>query len=291
VIVCLTFLVAAPAATASSTRQRILSVAEQKIGYHDYGDFCTNFGACEEWCSLFVTWVWQRAGIPVPRLAFTGYLYDWARSSTEALGPRGVPRPGDAVLFGSGPASVSTSLHTGIVEGVYPGYLVTIEGDSLHAVRRFVVPLRDPQLVGEPGPIYAYASPVAAGNGDRRASARSAAVSSFPPLPSALIARQDFVPRGSLQHRRLLRAIAALRAFQHMPYRTGQVLINWTGVDSGGLVEVRVTSAMPLSFARSAWLSFLRRFNDAGYAYTVSFQTPPDPPLSNPQPSITAARH
>jgi hypothetical protein len=288
-IICLTFLVAAPTAAASGTRRRILSVAEQKLGYHDYGHFCTKFGPCEEWCALFLTWVWERAGVQIPSLAFTGYLYDWARSSTRVLGPRGVPEPGDAVLFGTGPATVSTSLHTGVVEGVYPGYLVTIEGDSLHAVRRFVVPLRDPQLVGEPGPIYAYASPVAAG-GERRLSSRSAAVSSFPGVPSALIARQDLVARGSPQRRRLLHAIAALRAFQHMPYRTGQVLINWTGVDSRGLVEVRVTSSMPLSFARSAWRSFLRRFNDAGYAYTVSFQAPPDPPIGSAQPSITAAR-
>jgi hypothetical protein len=97
------------------------------------------------------------------------------------------------------------------------------------------------------------------------------------------------VSRRSLQRRRLLGAIAALRAFQHMPYRTAQVLINWTGVDSRGLVEVRVTSAMPLSFAQNAWYSFLHRFNDAGYAYTVSFQAPPDPPVSNSPPSITAA--
>jgi hypothetical protein len=273
----LIFVVAASAAAASGRRQRILSVAEQRIGYHDHGDFCTRFGPCEEWCSLFVSWVWERAGVQVPRLAFTGYLYAWARNSTKVLGPGGVPEPGDAVLFGTGPASVSTSRHTGVVEGVYPGYLVTIEGDSLHAVRRYVVPLRDPRLVGEPGPIYGYASPVAAG-GARGVSARSAAVPSFPALPSALIARQHFVPRRSLQRRRLLRAIAAVRAFQHMPYRTGQVLIDWTGVDRRGLVEVRVTSAMPLSFARSAWYSFLRRFSDAGYAYTVSFQAPPDPP-------------
>jgi hypothetical protein len=48
---------------------------------------------------------------------------------------------------------------------------------------------------------------------------------------------------------------------------------------------------MPLSFARSAWASFLRRFNDAGHAYTVSFQAPPDPPVTSPGPPITAARH
>src|SRR5947209_474999 len=152
-------LLGAPTA-ASAVRGRILTLARQEIGYHEPGDYCTIFGPCEEWCSLFVTWVWRHAGVPVPSLAFTGYLYDWARSAASVRGRRSVPRPGDAVLFGSGPSSVSTSLHVGIVEAAYPGYLVTIEGDSLHGVRRFVVPVRTPQRVGEPGPIYGYASPV-----------------------------------------------------------------------------------------------------------------------------------
>jgi hypothetical protein len=288
VAVCASLLAAAPAAVASPTRQRILSIAEQEIGYHDHGDFCTRFGPCETWCSLFVTWVWGRAGVAVPSLAFTGYLYDWSLGSTYVIGPRAVPKPGDAVLFGTGPASVNTSLHTGIVEAVYPGYLVTIEGDSLRAVRRYVVPVRNPQLVGEPGPIYGYASPVdaVAGSG---AGARSAAASRFPSLPPALIARQNHARSASPEHRRLLRAIAALRAFQHMPFQSGGVLINWTGVDSQGLVEVEVSSAMPLSYAVLAWQAFLRRFHDAGHAYTVSFQTPPDPPVSGSVPPASGS--
>jgi hypothetical protein len=277
VAVCALLLVTAPTAVAGPTRQRILSIAEQEIGYHDQGDFCTKFGPCETWCSLFVTWVWGHAGVPVPSLAFTGYLYDWSLGSTYVIGARGVPKPGDAVLFGTGPDSVNTSLHTGIVEAVYPGYLVTIEGDSLHAVRRFVVPLRDPQLVGEPGPIYGYASPAGA-------AARAAAASRFPSLPLAANARQNHAPSASPEHRRLVRAIAALRAFQHMPFQSGGVLIDWTGVDSQGLVEVQVSSAMPLSSAVLAWQAFLRRFHDAGHAYTVSFQTPPDPPVGGSPP-------
>jgi len=282
--VCATVLLCAQAATAGTIRQRILSVAEQEIGYHDHGYYCTKFGPCETWCSLFVTWVWREAGVPVPSLAFTGYLYDWARDSTYVLGPRGVPAPGDAVLFGSGPWSVETSLHTGVVEAVYPGYLVTIEGDSWHGVRRYVVPLRDPQLVGEPGPIYAYASPLGA-RGNRAVSVRSAAAA-FPAFSPALITRQEFAPRKSSEQQRLLRAIAALRAFQHMPYRTAGVFINWTGVDTRGLVRVSVTSQMPMSDAINAWVAFLRRFDDAGHAYTVTFDAPPDPPVDSSPPSI-----
>ena len=35
----------------------------------------------------------------------------------------------------------------------YPGYLVTIEGDTQHRVERFVVPIRHPRRIGELGPI------------------------------------------------------------------------------------------------------------------------------------------
>jgi len=284
VVLCATCLPAVPAAaaSASNTRQRVLSLAEQQIGYHDYGDYCTLFGPCESWCSLFVTWVWERAGVPVPSLGFTGYLYDWAASWTHVLSPSDLPTPGDAVLFGTGPASVNTSLHAGIIEGVYPGYLVTIEGDSLHAVRRFVVSLRHPQRVGEPGPIYGYASPVGVGDG---LAARRPALSRFPALPGAVVGRQDRAR--ATEQQRLVHAIAALRAFQHMPLRTPQLLIDWNGINRLGLVEVEVTSTMPLASARRAWQAFLRRFGDAGHAYTVSFQTPPDPPVSSSAPSIS----
>jgi hypothetical protein len=284
-VLCATVLFCAQAATAGTIRQRILSVAEQEIGYHDYGYYCTKFGPCDTWCSLFVTWVWREAGVPVPSLAFTGYLYDWARDSTYVLGPRGGPAPGDAVLFGSGPWSVETSLHTGVVEAVYPGYLVTIEGDSLHGVRRYVVPLRDPELVGEPGPIYAYASPLGA-RGNRGGSIRSP-VTALPAFSPSLITRQEFAPRKLSEQRRLLRAIAALRAFQHMPYRTADMFINWTGVDTRGLVRVSVTSQMPMSYAINAWEAFLRRFDDAGHAYTVTFDAAPDPPVASSPPSIS----
>ena len=283
--VCAIVLLCAQAARAGTIRQRILQVADQEIGYHDHGHYCTKFGPCETWCSLFVTWVWREAGVPVPSLAFTGYLYAWARDSTHVLGPRGVPQPGDAVLFGSGPQSVDTSLHTGVVEAVYPGYLVTIEGDSLHGVRRYVVPLRHPQLVGEPGPIYAYASPLGA-RGNPAVLTRSAATA-FPAFSPALTTRQEFAPRKSSQRQRLLRAIAALRAFQHMPYRTAEVFINWTGVDQRGLVRVSVNTQMPMSYAINAWEAFLRRFDDGGHAYTVTFDAPPDPPAASSPPSIS----
>jgi hypothetical protein len=192
-------------------------------------------------------------------------MYDWAKRWTAVIPPGGTPQPGDAVLFGTGPQSVATSVHTGIVQAVYPGYLVTIEGDVFHGVRRFVVPVRNPQAIGEPAPIYGYAAPVPPSTSTARA---SAAFVRFPALPPAMIGRQASMSSGDV----LLRTIAALRAFQHMPYRMPHARINWTGVSSQGLVEVRVTTSGSLRTARKAWRRFLHRFGDAGRAYQVSFR-------------------
>ena len=71
-----------------------------------------------------------------------------------------------------------------------------------------------------------------------------------------------------------------------MPYRTADVFINWTGVDKRGLVQVSVNTQMPMSYAINAWEAFLRRFDDAGHAYTVTFDAPPDPPAASSPPSI-----
>lgn len=283
-------LVAPAIAAGSTTRSRILALAARQIGYHDSGYFCTKYGPCELWCSLFVTWVWDHEGVHVPSLAFTGYLYDWSKTETYVLRPSAVPQPGDAVLFGSGPQTVDTSLHTGIVEAAYPGYLVTIEGDSAHAVRRYVVPIHHPQSVGEPGPIYAYASPLTGGGS--LASARKASVERFPAMSREMIGRQASM--ASARPDPLTRAIASLRAFQHMPYQMPNAKINWTAVNPNGKVAVRVTSAKSLQAASAAWLRFLHRFDDAGRAYQVTFQATGTPPIANvpvaaAPPSITGA--
>ncbi len=113
-------------------RAAIVAAAESQVGADPVpGSFCNPFGPCEPWCSLFVTWAWQQAGVPVPSLAFTGDLYDWAAATTAVADPTAQPLPGDAVLYGTGPASVDTSLHVGIVAQVWPdGAVVTIEGDA-----------------------------------------------------------------------------------------------------------------------------------------------------------------
>lgn len=261
-------------AQAASLRRRILRVAESKLGYTERGNYCTEFGPCEVWCALFATWVWERAGVPIPHYAFVGYVWDWAAEYTSVLiGPGGNPQPGDTVMFGTGPRTVKTAPHMGIVEAVYPKYLVTIEGDVMHGVRRVVVPRRHPQAAGEPGPIWGYAEPVAR-------EAVPAAVTD-PALASAY-GTIPIRPTGKLGpgDRRLLKTLRGLRAFQHMPFRGSGYRIVWTGVDDRGRVEVTVTTKQVLSKAEADWTAFLRRFGGTASAYAVTYEAAPNPPVS-----------
>ncbi len=255
----------------TGVRGRIIRLAASQLGYHDHGPYCNKYGPCEEWCSLFATWAWGGAGVSIPSLPFTGSVYDWAAATTYVLPPTARPRPGDAVLFGTGPATVSSSRHIGIVEAVYPGYIVTIEGDSSHRVLRYVVPLSAPWKVGEPGRIYAFASPVPRAGATRAAGAPA-------PLSAARLRRalalQAARHRVSAEDRRLQRTIRRLRAFQHMPYHAGGVTIEWLSVNSQGKILVGVVSPGTITDAQAAWERFLARYGDSGAAYQVSYYTP-----------------
>ncbi len=95
------------------------------------GAYCNPYGPCEEWCALFATWAWENAGIPIPRFAFTGDIWNWAAGYGGALPPTVVPAVGDAVLYGTGPSGTATSVHVGIVTQVWPDdAIMTVAGDS-----------------------------------------------------------------------------------------------------------------------------------------------------------------
>ena len=296
-------LAAAPARTssagsASALRARIVRTATHEIGYSEPGNYCTKFGPCEAWCSLFVTWVWRHAGVAIPRLPFTGNLYQWAKARNAALGPRGRPAPGDAVLFGTGPWTIHSSLHVGIVQAVYPHYLVTIEGDSAHAVRRYVVPLGDPLRAGEPGPIYAYASPLSrprrqsyidspAALAGAAAFAVATVVTAADTIAQAPATNQRLARAAEFEGTRLLATIRALGAFQHMPFHTSYLQIDWTGLDRLGRVRVSVDARLSPAYAGLAWQRFLHRFGDPGTAYVVSYRSGSGVPVAFSPPSIT----
>jgi CHAP domain len=110
----------------------IVSIAASQLGPSSRGGgYCNPYGPCEEWCALFATWVWERAGVAIPRYAFVGDVYYWAHRHTAVLRADARPRPGDLVLYGTGPQSVRTSPHIGVVAQVWPdGAIDTVEGDA-----------------------------------------------------------------------------------------------------------------------------------------------------------------
>jgi hypothetical protein len=91
-------------------------------------------------------------------------MYYWAQDHTEVLPPTAVPLPGDAVLYGSGPWSTSSSVHVGLVAQVWPdGAIVTIEGDAGPAASgSLAVIINGPYLPSQSAsyngmPVYAFA--------------------------------------------------------------------------------------------------------------------------------------
>jgi hypothetical protein len=146
---------------------RIVGIAASQLGPSpDAGRFCNPYGPCEEWCALFATWVWEHAGIPIPRYSFVGSVYAWAKAHTAVIPVGATPSPGDLVLYGTGPQSVQTSAHIGVVAQVWPdGEIDTIEGDAGPGQGgRTAVLVNGPYLPSQSFfangfPIYGYAVP------------------------------------------------------------------------------------------------------------------------------------
>jgi hypothetical protein len=154
--------------TAGASGEAIVRVARLQLGEaeHPPGSNCTKYGPCEEWCALFVAWVWQHAGIAMAGgtdpYAYSGTFYGWvAEHGGRDLAPTATPSPGDAVIYGRGP---DESEHIGIVEAVFGKEIVTIEGNFADRVER-VGPFLPwlAQGEGEPGPVWAYVEPPTAG--------------------------------------------------------------------------------------------------------------------------------
>jgi hypothetical protein len=173
--------------SSGASGNEIVRIAESQLGRSEspIGSNCNPYGPCVEWCSLFVAWVWERAGVPLKGgtapYAYSGTIYEWARDHEEGalpgaaapgdppllsaqpngarvLPPTATPAPGDAVLYGSGPTE---SDHVGIVERVFPdGEITTIDGNFGDRVARSgpFLPSRAVQW-GMPAPIFGYAHP------------------------------------------------------------------------------------------------------------------------------------
>ena len=144
--------------------EEIVRIARTQLGEAEFplGSNCTKYGPCVEWCALFVAWVWQHAGVEMAGgttpYAYSGSFFGWVTEhGGKDLLPTATPSPGDAVMFGYGPTDMD---HVGIVESVFGGEIVTIDGnfgDHVSRVGPFSPALAE--LEGEPAPIFAYAEP------------------------------------------------------------------------------------------------------------------------------------
>lgn len=119
----------------------IVSAARKEIGTRESppGSNRNPYGPTAAWCSSFATSMWRKAGVKIPVLPFTGDVYKWGQNNGHSY-PEGdikrEVRPGDVLLFGTGPSSPSTSTHIGVVEKVDGDTVTLIEGNSGDSVRR-----------------------------------------------------------------------------------------------------------------------------------------------------------
>ncbi|HET9138740.1 CHAP domain-containing protein [Actinophytocola sp.] len=124
--------------TRSGLTNKVKKVARSQLGYHEGPGNRNKYGPPAAWCSSFATWVWRKSGVDIPILPFTGDVYRWGQRHGLAYGSGhlGQARPGDVLLFGTGPQSTSTSTHIGIVESVHGNTVTLIEGNSSDRVQR-----------------------------------------------------------------------------------------------------------------------------------------------------------
>lgn len=123
-----------PPHLSGSTRDKIVQAARSQLGIHEWGDNCNPYGPCEYWCALFASWTWRQAGINFST-AFSGDFYYYGLNHHTLHNRLSNPEPGDAILFGTGPQNVSTSVHVGIIVQVLSnGEVISIEGNYSNQV-------------------------------------------------------------------------------------------------------------------------------------------------------------
>jgi hypothetical protein len=152
----------------AASATQIVKVAESQIGTGENpeGSNCTKYGPCEEWCSLFASWVWQHAGVPLPgstaTYGYSGALYSWVKEhGGRVLPPTVRPAAGDTVFFGSSPTE---SVHVAIVQRVYnDGRITTIDGNDDHNQVGVAGPFLPSKAVVQGQHIYGYAQPPSTG--------------------------------------------------------------------------------------------------------------------------------
>jgi cell wall-associated NlpC family hydrolase len=133
------------ASKVSGRGQDVVHAARKELGTRENppGSNRNPYGPAAAWCSSFATAMWRKAGVKIPVLPFSGDVFHWGQRNGHAFGKHSLheARPGDVLIFGTGPQNTSTSTHIGIVEKVEGNQVTMIEGNSGDAVRRNTHPL------------------------------------------------------------------------------------------------------------------------------------------------------
>jgi hypothetical protein len=118
-----------------AVQDRIVKLAQAEVGTREHGDNCQKYSPqCVSWCGLFATSMWEHAGVNVDheQFAFTGNIYKQGQASGTAYDAQHLDqaKPGDVLLYGTGPDSPKTSKHVGLVESRSGNTVTMIEGNS-----------------------------------------------------------------------------------------------------------------------------------------------------------------
>lgn len=127
--------------------QKMVNVAKHELSWgfaEDNSNNITPYGQWYglqggAWCAMFVSWCASQAGIlgtTVPRYAYCPYGVNDYRAKGKFYSRSGgyTPRIGDTIFFWNSADGVVG--HTGIVVGVTPTEVITIEGNASDAVRK-----------------------------------------------------------------------------------------------------------------------------------------------------------
>lgn len=134
----------------SGVRGRIVELAEKEVGYKERPGNCVKyFNVCEAWCGDFTSWIWQHAGVSVPRLPYVPNIKPYGEKTGRWKDGPANPEVGDMIIYGRE--------HVGLVVKVENGQVSTIEGNFGDAVTRRG-PF-DPKQQQNPAPVSGYLSP------------------------------------------------------------------------------------------------------------------------------------
>lgn len=120
---------------ANTVQAEVVQAARQELGTEETGENCQKYSdRCVAWCALFAMSTWEKAGVDVENgeFAFTGDVYTTGQAKGTAYGSDQLDsaRPGDVLLFGTGPENISSSRHIGVVERVEGNTVTLIEGNT-----------------------------------------------------------------------------------------------------------------------------------------------------------------